>query len=218
MRPCDKEGYPGHWVFTFRSGFPIKFVNSDGSAYLLDKGAVKCGDYVQVAGSVVGNTGKSPGVYLNHTIVSLQGLGEAITGGPDPKTLGFGQGAQPEGMTAVGALRTGSAPPTPPAAGATPAAPGAGSTPPPPGGSSPPPPGNAAPPQVPVQPAAGFVGANNGAPPPPGASSPPPPPGGAPAAPPAGPKMTAKAAGQSYAAFIAANWTDALLKQHGYME
>lgn len=220
-RPCDKEGYPGHWVFTFRSGFPIKFVNADGSAYLLDKGAVKCGDYVQVAGSVVGNTGKSPGVYLNHTIVSLQGLGEAITGGPDPKTLGFGQGAQPEGMMAVGSLRTGNAPPaapTPPAGGA-PAAPAGGSTPPPPGGTNPPPPANnAAPPQVPVQPAAGFVGANNGAPPPPGASTPPPPPGGAPAAPPSGPKMTAKAAGQSYAAFIAANWTDALLKQHGYME
>lgn len=223
-RPCDKEGYPGHWVFTFRSGYPIKFVNADGSAYLLDKGAAKVGDYVQVAGSVVGNTGKSPGVYLNHNVVSLQGIGEAITGGPDPKALGFGKGAAPEGMLPVGALRTGAAPPPAPTPGAAPA-PSGSSTPPPPGG-QPPPPGaqppppaqNVAPPQVPVSPAPGFVGAA-GAPPAPGAAPAPPPPAAPPAAPvPAGPKMTAKAAGQTYAAFIAAGWSDATLKAHGYME
>lgn len=217
LRPCDKEGYPGHWIFTFRSGYPIKFVNADGSAYLLDKGAVKCGDYVQVAGTVVGNTGKSPGVYLNHSVVSLQGIGEAITGGPDPKALGFGQGPQPEGMMPIGTVRTGAAPPPTPAPNATPAAPGAGATPQPPGGQPPPPANNTVQPQVPVQPAPGFVGAPGAGatPPPPGAASPPPPPA---AAAPTGPKMTAKAAGQTYAAFIAANWTDALLKQHGYME
>jgi hypothetical protein len=30
--------------------------------------------------------------------------------------------------------------------------------------------------------------------------------------------MTAKAAGQTYAAFIAGGWTDATLKANGYME
>jgi hypothetical protein len=30
--------------------------------------------------------------------------------------------------------------------------------------------------------------------------------------------MTAKAAGQTYAAFIAAGWNDATLKANGYME
>lgn len=224
VRPCDKEGYPGHWVFTFRSGYAIKFVNADGSAYLLDKGAVKVGDYVQVAGSVVGNTGKSPGVYLNHNVVSLQGLGEAITGGPDPKALGFGQGPQPEGMMPVGTMRTGAAPPPAPTPGAAPAAPAAAPAasgspaPPPPGGApqpQPPPPASAAPPQVPVSPAPGFVGAP-GAPPAPGATPAPPPPAATPAAP-AGPKMTDKAAGQTYATFIAAGWTDATLRAHGYM-
>ena len=209
--PKDKEGYPGHWVYTFNSSYPIKFVNADGSAYLLDKGAVKCGDYVQVAGSVVGNTGKSPGVYLNHNVVSLQGLGQAIMGGVDPKTLGFGSGPQPAGMMPVGSMHTGGQPPPPAPGGAQP-------LPPAPGGGHPPPPAPAAStipavPQVPVTPAPGFVPGT--APPAPGAAPPPPP--AATPAPPTGPQMTAKAAGMSYASFIAAGWTDATLKANGYM-
>ena len=200
-RPCDKEGFPGHWVFTFSSGFPFKFVNADGSAYLLDRNAVKVGDYVQIAGTTAGNTGKSPGVYINHRVVSLQFQGKAITTGPDPKTLGFGhKGAVPDGASPVGALNTGSAPPPPPPA-------------PPAGNAAPPPPPQQQVPQVPVSPAPGFVGTPP--PPPPGNAAPPPPP-----PPPAnaGPKMTAKANGQTYAAFIAGGWTDATLKANGYME
>jgi hypothetical protein len=34
---------------------------------------------------------------------------------------------------------------------------------------------------------------------------------------PVGPQMTAKAAGQTHAQFVAAGWTDELLRQHGYM-
>lgn len=199
-RPCDKEGFPGHWIYTFSSGFPFKFVTADGSAYLLDRGTVKVGDYVQIAGTVVGNTGKSPGVYINHRFVSLQGIGAAIISGPDPKTLGFGSGPQPTGMLPVGTVATGSTPPPPTSAG-TPPAPGAGSNPPPPAAQQVP--------QVPVTPAPGFVGT----PPAPGSATPPPPPPVAPA----GPVMTPKAAGQTYASFIAAGWTDATLKAHGYM-
>jgi len=211
VRPCDKEGYPGHWVFTLNSGFPFKFCNADGSAYLLDKGAVKCGDYVQALISVVGNTGKSPGIYLNHMAISLQGLGDPITGGPDIKSAGFGQGPQPAGMTPVGNRPAGTPPPVP---GLPPAAPGAAPPPPnaPVSGSAPPPPPSAPVPQqvpqVPVTPAAAFVGA----PPAPGVAPPPP----LPAAP-IGPVMTPKAAGQSYAAFIAAGWTDATLRANGYI-
>jgi hypothetical protein len=194
--PCEKEGFPGHWVFTVNSGFPFKFVNADGSAYLLDRGAVKCGDYVQIACSVLGNTGKSPGVYINHQCVSLQGLGAAIVGGIDPKSAGFGKGPQPVGMTPVGNVNTGSTPPPPQSA------PTAATT-----GGAPPPPANAAPPpqqvpQVPVTPAPSFLGAPPAAPPPPV---------------PSGPVMTAKAAGQTYAAFIAAGWSEALLRSNGYI-
>lgn len=204
MRPCDKEGYPGHWVFTFNSGFPLKFVNADGSAYLLDKDAVKCGDYVQVAGSVVGNTGKSPGVYINHQIISLQGLGQAIMGGPDPKTLGFGQGPQPAGMLPVGSSPTTTHLAPPPTTSAP--AP-AGGPPPPPGTAATPPPAVMVP-QTAVTPSPAFVGAPVTI----GAAPPPPPPAAA-----VGPQMTAKAGGASYADFIAKGWTDATLRANGYL-
>jgi hypothetical protein len=98
--PCEKEGYPGHWVFSFRSSYPPKIVNADGSAYLLDKDAVVPGDWVQVAGSVVGNTGANAGVYLNHNFVALQYKGVPIVTGADPKTLGFGKGGVPHGYVA----------------------------------------------------------------------------------------------------------------------
>ncbi len=190
QRPCDKEGYPGHWVYTLNSGYPFKFCNSNGSAYLLQPGAVKCGDHVRARISTVGNTGKSPGVYLNHQAISLQNTGDPIMGGVDIKSA-FGDGPAPS---------------TPPVGTASP-----GSPPPPPGAgmSLPPPPAVQQVPQVPVTPAPGFVGA----PPAPGASAPPPPPPAAPA----GPVMTPKAAGQTYASFIAAGWTDSTLRAHGYL-
>ena len=102
-RPCDKEGYPGHWVFSFGGGDAPRIVNHDGSAYILDKDAVQAGDCVQVSGSVVGNEGASPGVYLNHRFVSFQGPHRdgRIVQGADPKTLGFGAGPQFPGQIAM---------------------------------------------------------------------------------------------------------------------
>jgi hypothetical protein len=223
-KPCDNEGYPGHWVYTFRSGYPVKFVNADGSAYLLEKNAVKSGDYVQVQASVKGNSGASPGVYLNHNGVSLQGLGKAIVGGIDLKAAGFGKdtGPVPAGMLPVGTPTgaQGGAPPPPPGQQAPPPPPGQQALPPAP----PPPVGAQQVPQVPVAPSPGFVPGTP--PPPPGGAPPPPPPpplppGGAPPPPPppapTGPVMTAKAAGMTYATFVGSGWKDADLRAQGYM-
>lgn len=204
--PCEKAGYPGHWVYSFRTMLDVKHVNANGSAYILEADAILPGDMVQVFGSVAGNTGATPGVYLNPKVVSLQGYhqdGRIATEGPDPTTLGFGTAARPAGMVnvPVGAMVA------PPATVAPPAA------------NPPPPPAAQAPqqmvPQVPVTPAPGFVpvpGASAAPPPPPGAAvaAPPPPP-------PAGPTMTAKANGLSYASFIASGWNDAALRANGYM-
>lgn len=138
--PCEKEGYPGHWVFSFRSSYPPKIVNADGSAYILDKDAVVPGDWVQVAGSVVGNTGANAGVYLNHNFVALQYKGVPIITGADPKTLGFGKGGVPTGYVAptgslaaapiaAGAQAQGGQPAAPVAAAAVPAVPAASAVP-----------------------------------------------------------------------------------------
>lgn len=98
--PKDKVGFPGHWVFSFRTTLDVKVVNEDGSAYLLDQGAVRPGDYVQVFGDCAPNTGATPGVYLNPRFVSLQWKGQPIVSGPDPKSLGFGGLAKPAGFQA----------------------------------------------------------------------------------------------------------------------
>jgi hypothetical protein len=40
-RPCDQEGYPGHWVIWFSSTQAPKVTNSTGSEYLREPGAVR---------------------------------------------------------------------------------------------------------------------------------------------------------------------------------
>lgn len=185
-KPADREGYPGHWVLALGSSFAPRIYNRDGSQPIADAGAVKCGYYVQVAGSVAGNDStQNPGVYLNHSMVALQGYGAEISSGPDAASVGFGKGPAPAGMSTQ-----------PPAGLAPPPAPAAAA------GPLPPPAPTAAP--LAVTPAPSFL-----APPPP-----------APAAPPAAPRepvLTAKAGGATYAAMLAAGWTDATLRQHGYL-
>lgn len=202
VAPCTKTGYPGHWVFTFSSQRAPRVVNSDGSKDI-DAGTVLSGDFVQVSGTTVGNTGATPGVYINHDVVAFQGcspLGRIASEGPDPKTLGFGKGPQPV-MTAtpVGALPSTVAPP----------APGVLATPPPPPVIRPPAP--PAPPQTAVTPHTGIL-----VPPIPNAPPPPPAAAVAPPPPPAGPTMTAAAVG-SYDQYRASGWTDAQLRAGGLM-
>lgn len=100
-KPCDREGYPGHWVLHFSSGFAPKIVNADGSQPITEPGAVKCGYYIQVLGNVDGNGSlQQPGVFLNHAGVALAGYGQEIVSGPDLKGAGFG-GALPPGASTV---------------------------------------------------------------------------------------------------------------------
>src|ERR1051325_1639523 len=90
-RPCDQEGYPGHWIVKFNSGFAPKIVNENGSVEHTEPGYLKCGYYVQVFGTVDGNgEATKPGVYINHNIISFQGFGKVITSGPDAAAVGFG--------------------------------------------------------------------------------------------------------------------------------
>jgi len=208
-RWCDHEGYPGHWVVKFKSGFAPKIYDVDGNV-LAQKDYVNAGDFIEVLGTVDSNfNAQKPGIYVNHNMIAFRGYGKRINFGVDVKSVGFGRSALPAGASAVpvGQAAQPSALP-----GAAPSAA--------PGGGLPPPPASAAPPAAPtaVQPAPGFL-----APPPPGAApapgnAPPPPPAAAPAppAPPAGPKMTAAAAGVTYEQFIAKGWTLEQMIAGGY--
>lgn len=220
----DREGFPGHWVLKFRSGFLPKTYNADGSAPV-PADSLKCGYYAQVNCSVAGNTGDSPGVYLNPNMVALSGYGPEIIAGPDAAEAGFGAAPLPPGASAtpvggfapttpgfppgVAPIVTGVPTGAPVSAGVAPSGPFAApyATP-----FSPPPstplamatagPATTSPSNPPVNPA--FL-----APPPPPASISMPPPPRA---------LTPKAAGASYADLIKAGWTDALLVQHGMMQ
>lgn len=228
-RPCDQEGYPGHWVLSFASGFPPKIFNKDGTEQILQPDAVKPGYFVQVYGTVDGNgSQQQPGIFLNHSMVAFVAYGDEIISGPDATAVGFGQNVTlPPGASAAplagsfapGSMPPGAAPGVPAAMPGTPAMPGAAPSVPGaapmamPGmpampGSAPAMPQMAAPPTV-VQPHPQFL-----APAVPGVP-------GAPAAPaaPAAPvrQMTAAAQGVRYEDYIAKGWTDALLVQHGLM-
>lgn len=194
--PNSREGYPGHWVLSFSSGFAPKIYNRDGSAAIVEPEAVKLGYFVQVNGDVDSNgNAMKPGVYLNHNMVALSAYGPEIHVGPDVAAAGFGAAALPAGASA-----------TPLAPSAAPFAAPLGT--PPVGAPAAPFPVGIAPPASPSSPLVpnpAFLGVPPVSPPP------------APPAPPAptGPVMTAAANGASYAAYTAAGWSHAQMVAAG---
>lgn len=99
-KPCDNEGFIGHWVLRFTSSFAPTIVNHDGSQYLLEKGFINLGDYIQVYAAVSKNTSaQKPGLFLNHKTVAFAGYGKRISTAPDPKNIGFGKGPIPVGLS-----------------------------------------------------------------------------------------------------------------------
>lgn len=194
--PNSREGYPGHWVVWFSSGTAPKVFNRDGTQAIVEPDAIKPGYFIQVYGNVNNNApSPTPGVYMNHRMVSLQAYGPEIIIGPDADAVGFGGGALPAGATAApvgGAF-------TPPAVmpGMPGAAPGAVAL---PGMPAVVAPVTVAP--VVVAPNPGFLM---------------PPATAAVVAPPRARQMTAAAQGMTYETAIANGWTDQTLVQHGLM-
>lgn len=101
MIPLNKrEGHAGCWIINLKSGGLPK-IYDDNSQPLLDNGAIKRGWWVEVFGSVQGNSqAKKPGVYLNHQMVSYRAPDKEISYGPDVKAAGFGKFALPTGVSA----------------------------------------------------------------------------------------------------------------------
>lgn len=196
-KPCDREGYAGHWVLHFSGGYAPKVYSAGGQEQLTTPDAVKRGYYVRVAGSVVGNGSmQQPGVFLNHSMVEMIGYGAEIQVGPDANAL---FGGTPAAAMPAGVSQTPLAPTTPPPAHpgaqpataapltpATPAAPVAGGAP------------------APVAPATDFL--NGGAPAAPVAPAP-----VAPVAPVAERSFQYEGKVYTESALRAANWSDAAI-------
>jgi hypothetical protein len=120
---CDREGHPGHWIIKFSTEFsePIPTYNANGSATMPGE-AFKPGMWVEVFGSVKGNTGDTAGVYMNPLMVALAGYGLPIETESDPSEAGFGQSALPPGASAVPLASTTLTPPAAALPGMQPAA------------------------------------------------------------------------------------------------
>lgn len=128
--PNEKEGFPGHWVVRFggtMSPRVARFLEGDAEPkYIHEDGAVKLGDYVQVNGSAEGNRSqKTPGIYVNYSVVCLVGYGDPITPSMSLADAGFTREGLPAEASSIpkGAPSLGGNPPAPPSP--TPPAPSA---------------------------------------------------------------------------------------------
>ena len=121
-KPCEKPNFPGCYVFTFKTARPLKKVTTGGLAEILDPEQLRTGDWVRIAGKMVGNgqTGRTAGIYLNPETVEFQHRGDSITGATDPKKAfaAPAAGGIPQGATNQVAP---AAPPVTPATVAPPA-------------------------------------------------------------------------------------------------
>lgn len=210
--PSNNEGYPGNWIINFQSGFPPKIYNRDGSAAIVEPGAVKLGYFVQVNFDVEPNGEMAkPGIYVNSNMVALSAYGPEIVVGPDVASAGFGAAPLPAGASAT-PMAPSAAPFAPPSAPAAPAYA------PPVGAPAAPYPGTGVPSMNPssVPPNPAFLQVPPPAPAAPAMVAPPAP--AAPVAPvPTGPVMTPAANGVSYAQYRQAGWTDEQLRANGMM-
>lgn len=99
-RPCDAEGFAGHWILKFSGSFAPSLYNENGTLPLTEPNAIQLGDYVEVYGYVEDNKStQQPGVYLNHSMVARAGYGKRIVSGADPKAVGFGNAELPAGAS-----------------------------------------------------------------------------------------------------------------------
>lgn len=106
-KPCDREGYPGHWVINCATTWTVKCYHAgqyDPHQQIQDENAIKPGDYCRVAVDVKGNgPSESPGMYLNPIMFELTRAGVEIVlsgDGPDANEV---FGAAPAGQLPAGA-------------------------------------------------------------------------------------------------------------------
>ena len=82
VKPCDRTGFPGHWVLSFNNGFEPECYRKGGTAKITDLSEIKRGYWVRIYGHVKGNEStQQPGIFLNHRYIELLGYDEEITSG-----------------------------------------------------------------------------------------------------------------------------------------
>ena len=87
-KPCDREGYTGHWVVFANTMFRIPTYHAgqyDPHQQIKDANAIKRGDYVRLVFSVTGNgSTESHGIYINPVMLELSRAGVEIISANTP--------------------------------------------------------------------------------------------------------------------------------------
>lgn len=99
-KPCDREGYAGHWVINFTNAFLTSFVDRKNKR-LDERMVVNCGDYIQVFASLStnGSTNK-PGLRFQQRVICFAGYGERIVfNNVDPESIDFASEPLPPGVS-----------------------------------------------------------------------------------------------------------------------
>ena len=99
-KPCDREGYKGHWVLFASTMFSIPSYHVgryEAHQVIQDKNELKTGDYVRLSFNVVGNNPSiSPGVYINPSLLELSRAGIAIVSANAPDAASAFGGSTPD--------------------------------------------------------------------------------------------------------------------------
>lgn len=98
-KPCDNDGWQGHWVVFLSTMFSIPSYHVgryEPHQVIQDKNEVKTGDYVRASFNVTGNNVKgpveSPGMYINPVMLELSRAGIAIVSANAPSaSAAFGE-------------------------------------------------------------------------------------------------------------------------------
>ena len=81
-KPCDREGYPGHWVIHVSNGFPVKCFNRgnyEPTQQIQQKEMIKPGDYCRAVITVASNKStQTAGMYLNPALFEMYQAGIEI--------------------------------------------------------------------------------------------------------------------------------------------
>jgi hypothetical protein len=161
-KPCDREGYPGHWILFTGGCFATPTYHAgryQPHEVIQNKDEIKRGDYIRLCFNVSSNgSTTSPGMYVNAVMVELTRAGIAIISASAPDAsaaFGGSAGVMPTNAMVDTAVHAPAQAPTPPPAHdlANPAA-SAPPPPPAPAASAPPPP----PPAPAVEPMLVFNG------------------------------------------------------------
>lgn len=103
IKPADREGYPGHYVLNFSSGFAPKCYTRGGAAVINNPDDLKRGYYIRISGTVRGNGAiQQPGVFLNLQMIELIGYGpEIVSGKTGTEAFGGVAAALPAGASST---------------------------------------------------------------------------------------------------------------------